>query len=103
MNKLLECTRGPWETRPAQLGQTDADAMRDRGIGAVIDDQNYCIAEAFWRVDQLTFTPVEANAALFAAAFDHALIGWATIYSVFDMGRRQNTPMEKLDCWFQGK
>ena len=86
MNKLLECTKGPWETRPAQLGQTDADGMRDRGIGAVIGDQNYCIAEAFWRVDQLTFTPVEANAALIAAAFDHALIGWALIHADLEWG-----------------
>ena len=66
---MTEATPRPWEMRPAQIGQhVDSDGSRDFGIGAVLGDQNYCIAEAFWRVDQLTFAPAEANAALIVRA-----------------------------------
>ncbi len=69
---MTEATPRPWEMRPAQIGQTvDADGNRDFGIGAVIGDQNYCIAEALWRVDQLTFAPAEANADLILRAVNN--------------------------------
>ena len=92
MNK--QATPRPWEMRPAQIGQTvDADGSRDFGIGAVIGDQNYCIAETFWRVDQLTFAPAEANARLIVRAVNsHDALVKALVNSLLGLDPYTNPP-----------
>ncbi len=62
MNKLLECTRGPWTICPKD----------DWRIRSALPDKGITVAEC-WARD------CEANAALIAAAYDHALIGWALL------------------------
>ena len=68
MTDASEATPRPWELKQAKQGRLDTDESRDWGIGATIGDRKYCIAETFWRVDQLDFAPSEANAALIVLA-----------------------------------
>ncbi len=70
MSKLLECTRGPWE----------AILPSERGTGhnwTIRAGSDVCVAESGrWLITD-PHTESRANAHLIAAAFDHALIGWA--------------------------
>ena len=58
-------TKGPWQVRRAG---SPTDGEYDYGIGAVIGDKSYCIAEAFGRVGPNVRPDAAANAALIAAA-----------------------------------
>ena len=82
MNKLLECTRGPWHGPDISDDSTTCNCTGivdegyaggiarvhvDNGIASITEGGNDC-------------PPLEqakANGLLLAAAFDHALIGWA--------------------------
>ena len=78
MNKLLECTRGPWEaTRPVARGTGHNWTIRANGT--------VCVAESGRWLNSDPHTESRANAALLAAAFDHALIGWALTWLRGDM------------------
>ena len=73
MNKLLECTKGPWRVLsdysngPHSISGIDGGVVRKNGI---------CVPK---------IGEGKSNAALIAAAFDHALIGWALTWLRGDM------------------
>ena len=70
MNKLLECTKGPWH-----------QDLRTKGVISVRADHYGYITDV--ETDHFIRHRAKkqlANAALIAAAYDHALIGWAMIH-----------------------
>ncbi len=60
-------TPGPWEVRRANR---PTDGQFDWAIGALVNDRQSCIAEAFGRVAVDSYPDAEANARLIAAAPD---------------------------------
>jgi len=79
-------TPGPWHPKAAKHS---TDGEIDWGVGADIDGQRYCIAEAFGRVAYTTKTPAEANARLIAAAPDL----YEALRAVLDLDNRQTTSL----------
>ena len=91
MNKLLECTKGPWHGPHISDDSTTCNCTGivdegfaggiarvhvDNGIASITEGGNDC-------------PPLEqakANGALIAAAYDHALIGWALIHADLEWG-----------------
>ena len=85
MNKLLECTKGPWHGPHISDDSTTCNCTGivdegyaggiarvhvDNGIASITEGGNDCPPPE----------QAKANGLLLAAAFDHALIGWALIH-----------------------
>ena len=81
MNKLLECTKGKWRLDP----------VPNRAFAVRADHHGAISAISYNGPNPDRNAQQRANAALIAAAFDHALIGWALAWLRGDMWHTFNS------------